>query len=229
MNTHYFREVEKLKIHILGLGALVEKQLYEAVRAVELRQADLASKVIALDHEVDMKENEIDEECLKILALYQPVAGDLRYVVSISKINSDLERIGDLAVNIAERAKLLSAKPPPKVSLDFPAMTVRVQEMLKKSIDSLVNLDAQLAEEVCRADDEIDRMNRSIYDTIKQAISQEPAPESVSTLIQLLLVSRFLERIADHTTNIAEDVIYTIEARIVRHNTKTVTADVDQK
>lgn len=226
MTTHYFREVEKLKMHILALGALVEKQLYDADRAVETRQVDLATKVIDTDSEVDMKEIEIEEECLKILALYQPVAGDLRYVVSILKINNDLERIGDLAVNIAERAELLAAKPTPKVSIDFPSMTIKVQDMLKKSIDSLVNLDAGMAAEVCNADDEVDYMNRKIYDIIKQAISLEPAPENVSTMIHLLLVSRFLERIADHTTNIAEDVIYTIEARIVRHHQKTANVDM---
>jgi len=128
MTNHYYKEVDKLKMRILTLGALVEKQLYDAARAVEARDVSLAAKVIETDNEVDAKENEIDEECLKILALYQPVAGDLRYVVSISKINNDLERIGDLAVNIAERAELLSAKPTPKINIDFPAMTGKVQE-----------------------------------------------------------------------------------------------------
>ena len=225
MTNHYLREVEKLKMSILALGALVEKQLYDAVRAIETKDINLATKVIDEDHEIDMKENEIDEECLKILALYQPVAGDLRYIVSISKINSDLERIGDLAVNIAERAELLAAKPAPKVNIDFPAMTIRVQSMLKKSIDSLVNLDANMAQEVCKADDEVDHLNRRTYDLIKQGISQEPSSENISAMIHLLSVSRFLERIADHTTNIAEDVIYTIDARIVRHHPKMANSD----
>jgi len=225
MTNHYLREVEKLKMRILALGALVEKQLYEATRAVETRDALLAEKVIDMDTDVDIQEVEIEEECLKILALYQPVAGDLRYVVSILKINNDLERIGDLAVNIAERAELLSAKPAPRIHADFPAMTLGVQSMLKKSIDSLVNLDARMADEVCASDDEVDRLNRKIYDLIKQGIIKDPTPENITTMIHLLSVSRFLERIADHTTNIAQDVIYTIEARIVRHQPKLANAD----
>ena len=225
MTNHYLREVEKLKMRTLALGALVEKQLYEATRAVETRDAWLSAKVIDMDTEVDMQEVEIEEECLKILALYQPVAGDLRYVVSIMKINNDLERIGDLAVNIAERAELLATKPSLEIHTDFPTMTIRVQTMLKKSIDSLVNLDAQMAEDVCKADDEVDHLNRKIYDLIKQGISQDPTAENITTMIHLLSVSRFLERIADHTTNIAQDVIYTIEARIVRHHPKLANVD----
>ena len=225
MTIHYSREVEKLKMQVLALGAFAEKQLNDAIRAVETRDIDLAARVIDNDTEIDMKEIEIEEECLKILALYQPVAVDLRYVVSILKINNDLERIGDLAVNIAERVELLSAKPTPRISIEFPAMIVRVQAMLKKSIDSLVYRDVNMAEEVCKADDEVDQLNRRIYDLIKQCISKEPSSENISIMIHLLSISRFLERIADHSTNIAEDVIYTIDGKIARHCLKFANAD----
>jgi len=225
MTTHYLQEIDKLKMRILSLGALVEKQVHDAMRSVETKDINLATKVIDADAEVDTKEVEIDEECLKILALYQPVAGDLRYVFSISKINNDLERIGDLAVNIAERAELLSAKPTSPDSIDFPRMTTLVQTMLNKSIDSLVNLDANMANEVCKADDEVDHLNRKIYDLIKQSITRKPSAQNISAMIHLLSVSRFLERIADHATNIAQDVIYTIEARIVRHHPKLADSD----
>jgi phosphate transport system protein len=160
----------------------------------------------------------VEEDCLKILALHQPVAIDLRFIVAVLKINNDLERIGDLAVNIAERSAFLSKHPPFGFSLGLVEMADRAQDMLKHSLDALINLDSGLAQEVCAADDEIDAMNRQMYLKIQDAIRSNPG--KLESLIHLLSVSRHLERIADHATNIAEDVIYMVEGRIARHRTE---------
>jgi phosphate transport system protein len=159
---------------------------------------------------------EVEEECLKILALHQPVATDLRFIVAVLKINNDLERIGDLAVNMASRArKLAEIKTPPKVRVDFQGGQNRVREMLRRSLESLVNLDEKLATWVCTADEEIDNVNRSVFKQVSDGIKQHP--EDADRLIMLLSVSRNLERIGDHTTNIAEDVLYMVRGEIVRH------------
>jgi phosphate transport system protein len=163
-------------------------------------------------------EVEVEESCLKILALYQPVAIDLRFIIAVLKINNDLERVGDLAVNIAERAIFLATQPEVNVELDFTTMAVKTQEMLKKSLDALVNLNAGLAREVCACDDEIDAINRQMYLTVQDAMNTHP--DQIEPLTHLLSASRHLERIADHATNIAEDVIYMIEGEIVRHKTE---------
>jgi phosphate transport system protein len=163
-------------------------------------------------------EVEVEESCLKILALHQPVATDLRFIIAVLKINNDLERVGDLAVNIAERALFLAAQPETKIDFDFTSMVVRTQEMLKKSLDVLVNLNARLAYEVCAFDDEIDAMNRQMYLIVQEAMNAHP--EQVEHLLHLLSASRHLERIADHATNIAEDVIYMIKGEIVRHKSE---------
>jgi len=160
-------------------------------------------------------EVDVEEECLKILALYQPVAIDLRFIITALKINNDLERIGDLAVNIAERSEFLARQPEVHVPLDLEKMTEKTQSMLTKSLDALVNMDCDLAHQVCAADDEVDAMNRQMYLTVQDGIRQHP--EQLESLIHLLSASRHLERIADHATNIAEDVIYMAEGQIVRH------------
>jgi len=149
------------------------------------------------------------------LALYQPVAIDLRFIITALKINNDLERIGDLAVNIAERAEFLAGQKPVDVPFDFDAMADKTQSMLSQSLDALVDMDCNLAYQVCAADDEVDAINRQMYDQVKQSIRNNP--EQVDSLIHLLSVSRHLERVADHATNIAEDVIYMVEGKIVRH------------
>jgi phosphate transport system protein len=220
MSGHFLKEIEKLKQQILALSAVVEVSLRTAVRSIEEQDADLAHRVIDGDVEIDHREVDVEEECLKILALHQPVATDLRFVIAVLKINNDLERIGDLAVNIAERAVFLSAMPPPEVPLDFTRMMERVQDMVKKSLDSLVRLDAALARRVCADDDEVDAMNREMYESIKEGIRCNPTRGNINVMIHLLSVSRHLERIADHATNIAEDLIYMIEGEIVRHRTE---------
>jgi len=215
MPKHLQREIEDIKKRILALSATVETAVRDAARSIEERNVQLAQAVIDQDVQIDEEEVTIEEECLKILALHQPVAIDLRFIVAVLKINNDIERIGDLAVNIAERSVFLSTKPPLGVSFDFTEMAEKAQGMLKKSLDALVNLSPLLADEVCASDDEIDAMNRQMYKDIQQTIIAHP--ERIAPLVHLLSVSRHLERIADHATNIAEDVIYMIEGKIVRH------------
>ena len=201
---------------MLSLGAMVEESVRLAVKALETRDTDLAQKIIDADHKIDEEEVEVEEECLKILALHQPVAVDLRIISAIIKINNDLERVGDEAVNIAERVITLAKQSPANIHIDYNLMAEKSESMLKRSLDAIVNLDEDLAYKVCLDDDEVDEMNRSIYDQVKLAIKGEP--DRVESLISLLLVSRHLERIADHATNIAEEVIYIIGGVIHRHN-----------
>jgi len=218
MAKHLQREIENLKKKLLALGAKVETSVRDATLSIEKLDADLAQKIIDNDINIDNTEVEIEEDCLKILALHQPVAVDLRFIVAVLKINNDLERIGDLAVNIAERAVFLAGQPKVNISIDLVDMAHNAQSMLKKSIDALINHDAQLAHKVCVSDDIVDQMNRQMYLKVQEAILENP--EQITPLIHLLSASRHLERIADHTTNIAEDVIYMIEGQIVRHRTE---------
>jgi len=215
MTVHMKNEIDKLKKKILAFCVQVEEQLWHAVKAIKERDRDLARQVIDRDTSIDKQEVNIEEECLKILALYQPVAIDLRFIVTVLKINNDLERIGDLAVNVAERAVFLSDQPKIDISIDLLEMAHAAQSMLKRSLDALVNHDAKLAYQVCTSDDAVDQMNRQMYLKVQEAILENPG--QISALIHLLSVSRHLERIADHATNIAEDVIYMIEGQIIRH------------
>jgi phosphate transport system protein len=218
MPAHLFREIENLKKEILTLGAMAETAVRDATDAIEKRDEALAQNVIRNDDMLDDMEVRTEEDCLKTLALHQPVAIDLRFIVAVLKINNDLERVGDLAVNVAERAAFLATQPPVDLSFDFQAMARQAREMLKKSLDALVNLSTQQAREVLASDDEIDAMNRQMYLIVQDAIHAHP--DQTGSLIHLLSASRHLERIADHATNIAEDVIYMIEGVIVRHKTE---------
>jgi len=215
MAKHFFRELEKIKKRILSLGAMVEERVRMAIKALELRDADIAERIIKSDHEIDEMEVEIEEECLKILALYQPVAIDLRFLTAVIKINNDLERVADEAVNIAERVQVIAKRQRLDIPFNHSLMAEKSEFMLKKSLDSFVNMDVDIALRVCTLDDEVDNMMNEAYDVVKHAIGKHP--DRVSYLINLLLVSRHLERIADHATNIAEEVIYLIEGEIVRH------------
>lgn len=209
------KEVDRLKQSLIDLATLVEENVYQAVKSISGCDLRMAEKVIAADSVVDQTEVEIEEDCLKILALHQPVAIDLRYIITVMKMNNDLERIGDLAVNIAERARTLCERSDTIALIDFSAMSDKVQSMLRKSLDAMIHLDAQLAREVIIMDDEIDDMNRGTFQIVEAEIMR--SPENAGYLIRLLSVSRYLERIADHTTNIAEDVIYLKDGEIVRH------------
>ncbi|MDD3642326.1 MAG: phosphate signaling complex protein PhoU [Candidatus Krumholzibacteria bacterium] len=215
MSRHIEREIEKLKREILALGAVVEESLHNAVSALERRDPELARQTIDGDPAIDQMEVDVEENCLKVLALHQPVARDLRLIIAILKINNDLERVGDLAVNIAERALFLATREKIEIPLDFVHMADVAKKMLKKSLDALVGEDPALAHEVCRMDDEVDAINREMYGVIQGAIRKQP--ERLESLIHLLSVSRHLERVGDSATNIAEDVIYMIEGVIVRH------------
>ena len=218
MAKHLQREIENLKKKLLALSARVEFSVKDATLSIEKCNSELAQKIIDNDINIDNAEVEIEEDCLKILALHQPVAVDLRFIVAVLKINNDLERIGDLAVNIAERAVFLAGQPKVNISIDLVDMANNAQSMLKNSLDALINYDAQLAQRVCASDDIVDEMNRQIYLKVQDAILKKP--EQIASLIHLLSASRHLERIADHTTNIAEDVIYMIEGQIIRHKTE---------
>jgi len=215
MKTHLHREVEQLKTRVLGLGAHVEESLQKAVLSVLERNGGLAEEVIAGDDEIDRMEVDIEEDCLQILALYQPVASDLRFIVAVLKLNNDLERIGDLAVNIAQRSRQLAKLEPIPIPFDFAQMASKVQDMVRGSLDALVNLDAHTAREVCASDHEIDQMHRGVYQAVQDGICRDP--QATNTLIPMLVLARHLERVADHATNIAEDVIYTVEGEIARH------------
>ena len=187
-----------------------------AIKAIETRDAVIADKIISTDYEIDEMEVEIEEECLKVLALHQPVAVDLRFITAVIKINNDLERIADEAVNIARGVSYLSReKQPFFFDFDFSQMVEKTQSMLKSSLDAFVNLDTDLAAKVCILDDEVDKINSEVHRLVKGAIRDNP--EQGEHLINLLLISRHLERIADHATNIAEVVIYLSEGEIVRH------------
>ena len=215
MKAHLQREIENVKKRILSLCAEVETDLLSAVRVMEGRDAGLARDVIGREARTNALEVDVEEECLKLLALYQPVAGDLRYIIAVLKINQDLERIGDLAVHIAERSLALCEKPAPPAGFRLGLMAEKTRAMLKQALDAFVTLDGNAARAVCAADGEVDNLNHEIYVQVRDAVMREPA--QFEPLLQILSIGRHLERIADHATNIAEDVIYLAEGRIVRH------------
>jgi len=215
MSKHLQREMENLKTNLLGLCASVEKSVALATRAIEERDDSLARQVIDGDVSIDRSEVTIEEDCLKILALHQPVAIDLRVLVSVMKIDNDLERIGDLAVNIAERAIHLCRHSVPVERFNFSQMAERVMSMLRRSVDALVQMDVEMARAVCDTDSEVDEMNRDAYTKVESMVITEG--QQLAALTHVLSVSRHLERIADHATNIAEDVMYMISGEIVRH------------
>lgn len=215
MSKHFQKEISIIKRDMLKLAAMVEESLDLAVKSVLDRDYSFARQVIDSDFRIDNAEVEIEEECLKILALHQPVAIDLRFIVAVLKMNSDLERIGDLAVNIAEHSCFLALQEQLAFPFDFAGMSEKAQFMLKTALDSLVNMDARSARQVCATDDQVDEINRSMYKLVEAEIKKNPG--NVNLLMHYLCISRHLERIADHATNIAEDVIYMIEGEIVRH------------
>jgi phosphate transport system protein len=216
MALHLQRELDKLKNRVIGLGAQVEDRVRLAAKAIKSREIFDADRIIKSDYEIDEEEVEIEEECLKILALHQPVAVDLRFLIATIKINSDLERIADETVNIANRIKDTIGNPSVNGPLyDYSDMIQKVQQMLKKSLDALVNLDVDVAFKVCILDDEVDKIHEEMFRKVKQDIAERP--EQTEYLLNMFLISRHLERIGDHATNVAEEVIYLIEGEIIRH------------
>jgi phosphate transport system protein len=215
MPKHLQRQIDQLKQKILFVGSMVESAIANAVSALVERDENLAAKVLEEDAEIDRMEVDVEEDCLKILALYQPVAVDLRFVVAVLKINNDLERMGDLAKNIAKRVLYLAKVDRVDVPVDFRTMAVRAQDMVKRSLDALVTADSSLAHRVRQDDDELDGMRRMIHEEIRAAVRRRP--EQTETLLKLYSVAKHLERLGDMATNVAEDVIYMVEGDIVRH------------
>ncbi len=215
MAKHLLRDLENLKQRILALGSLVEEATNKAITALEDRRPELAELVLTADDQIDQRELEIEEDCMKILALHQPVAADLRFIIAAMKVNNDLERMGDLAVNIAERAMYLTTHPPIEHALDFTQMAEQVREMVRDSLDSLVNHDPAQAREVLAKDDIVDESNRNMFSVLQELMHKNP--DTIDRAINTLSASRHLERIADLATNIAEDVVFMAEGEVIRH------------
>ena len=227
MTKRLQREIEKLKQRILLLGARVEESLSMAVRSFAEQDRELARKVIEGDTAIDEMEVDLEEECLKILALYQPVAVDLRFIVAVLKINNDLERIGDLAANMAHRTCSLTEIGKARVPAELLATAGIVQHMLSKSLDALVNMDSKLALQVWHEDDLVDDAHRAMFQRVEEGIRQNI--DDMEWLIHLLSASRYLERIADQTTNIAEDVIYLVQGDVIRHRVAVKSRSVEEE
>jgi phosphate transport system protein len=223
MAIHLERDLERLREDILELAGRVQIAIRNAIRSLQTRDVDLAAKVIDGDSIIDEEENYVGEECLKVLALHQPVAVDLRCVTTVLLINTDLERMADLAANIAERVVVLARFPSIPIPGDLQRMTDVTTNMVRQAIDAFVNLDAKQARLVCRLDDEVDRYNKSIIDELIRLMQR--SPDTVEPGLSFFSATRHLERIADHATNIAEDVIYLVESAIVRHRLAAVRDD----
>lgn len=218
MHYHFHKQLEKVRNKFLTLGSLVEDRVRKACQGFLERDMAVLDMVIRSDYEIDEMEIEIEEDCLKILALYQPVASDLRFIVALIKINSEIERIGDYAVKIAMRAKFIAEHSSLIFPMDYTPMAEQVIAMLKMSLDALVDMDGRLAHQIFILDDEIDEMRNRAYDVIKDAL--KTPTEHPGCLLNGYLMARHLERIADRATNIAEEVIYMVDGQIVRgeHN-----------
>ncbi len=210
------KELLKLRKMLLGLCEIVEESVINSVEAFATRDVELARNVVKYDDDIDRIEVEIEEECLKILALHQPVAIDLRFVVTALKMNNDLERVGDQAVKIAHKAKDLSKLPELPVQIDLHPLVEITRQMLRDALDSLINLDCPLAEKVRTSDDKANELKLQIRDATLEAMAKHP--DSIEGIILILGVARSLERISDLATNITEDVIYLVEGEIVRHS-----------
>lgn len=216
--THFDQEMKDLQDAILRLGGMVERNIFQAVQALKGRNLQLAEQVIDADLEVDELENQVEEECIRLIALRQPMAKDLRAITTAMKITHELERMGDLAVNIAERTLELCGEPPLKPLIDIPRMAEHAQQMLRKSLDAFIREDVQLALEVCDSDDLLDSLNEQIFRELISFMIEDP--KTISRATRLVLVSRYLERFGDHATNIGEVVVFMVEGRNIRHARK---------
>jgi len=207
-----------LKERVLRIGSLVEAAIHDSVKSLVERNSDLAQKVIERDHKINAIDVEIDEECIRLIALRQPKARDLRFITTAMKITTDLERIGDLAENIAERAIELNDEPQLKPYIDIPRMAEITEEMVRDSLDAFVRGCSKIPYEVIKKDDEVDNLNAQVFNELLFFMIQDP--HTVSRATRISYVSKYLERIADHATNIAEMVIYMCEGKIIRHMKK---------
>jgi len=215
MQRHFHEELDALKQTLLAMGGLVEDQIRRVMTALLERDSELAQEVIDRDAQVNAYDIEVDEKSVELLALHQPTAGDLRFITTAMKIVTDLERIGDQAVNIAQRALELNREPQLKPYIDLPRMAENSQRMVKESLDAFVTRDTELARRVCAEDAEVDALKEQIFRELLTFMMEDA--RTISRAIRLILISRFLERVADHATNIAEMVVYMVESKIVRH------------
>ena len=215
MSRHFHEELDALKQTLLAMGGLVEDQIRRVMRALIDRDGQLAQEVIERDRQVNAWDVEIDEKCVELLALHQPTAIDLRFITTTLKIVTDLERIGDQAVNIAQRALELNREPQLKPYVDLPRMAEKAQRMVKESLDAFVSRDTELTRKVRGEDAEVDGLKEQIFRELLTFMMEDP--KTIPRAIRLILISRFLERTADHATNIAEMVIYMVESKMVRH------------
>jgi len=215
MHRHFDDELKALKEKILRMGSLVEEQVQGALRALIERDSDLARKVIANDRQVNTLDVEVDEDCLRLLALQQPAARDLRFITTAMKISTELERISDLAENICERAIELNEEPQLKPYIDIPRMASWSLRMVKEALDAFVNHDATLARKVCTDDDFVDDLTHQLFRELLSFMLENP--QTITRAIRITFISKYLERIADHATNVAELVVYMVEGKIIRH------------
>ena len=215
MQRHFHEEIETLKQTLLAMGGLVEDQIRHVMRALVERDDALAQEVIDRDQQVNAYDVEVDETCVSLLALHQPTAGDLRFITTAMKIVTDLERIGDQAVNIAQRVLELNREPQLKPYIDLPRMAEKAQHMVKESLDAFVARDTELARKVCAEDADVDALKEQLFRELLTFMMEDP--KTIPRAIRLILISRFMERVADHATNIAEMVIYLVDAKMVRH------------
>ncbi|OGU71567.1 MAG: phosphate transport system regulatory protein PhoU [Ignavibacteria bacterium RIFCSPLOWO2_02_FULL_55_14] len=211
----YEEDLKRLRDDILQMGGLVEDQIQKAVRSLVDRDSPLAEAIIERDHEVNHLDVEIDDLCIRLLALHQPAARDLRFITTSLKITTDLERIGDMAVNICERALELNLEPQLKPYIDIPRMARIAERMIRESLDAFVREDTDLALKVCKDDQEVDDLNGQIFrETISFMIED---PHTINRAMKITFISKYLERIADHATNIAEMVIFMVKGKSIRH------------
>ncbi len=213
---HFEAELQALRNQLLRMGGLVEERVHRAVRSLIARREEEARRIIATDAEVNDLQMDIDDRCLRLLATQAPLAGDLRLITSAMKINADLERVGDQAVNIAENALTLIPQPPVKPLIDIPRMAEAAEGMIRDALDAFVKKDAALARDVLGRDDEVDELKDQVFRELLTYMMADPG--TIQRALALILLSRNLERVADHATNIAEDVIFIAEARDVRHH-----------
>jgi phosphate transport system protein len=218
ITRHFDEEMELLKQKILRMGAMVEDQISSSIKAMIERNSELAKKVIENDHLVNALDVEIDEDALRLLALHQPAAGDLRFITTAMKISTELERMSDLAENISERVTELNEELQIKPYIDIPMMAEWSQKMVAESLDAFVRRDSGLGRKVCADDDFIDDLNKQVFRELLSFMIGDP--RFISTAIRISFISKYLERIADHATNIAELAVYLVEGKIIRHTDK---------
>ena len=219
MKKHFARDIAKLEREVLLLGSFVEQAINKAIQALTSERSELAQEVIDGDEKINTREVELEDDCLKVLALHQPVASDLRYLVSAVKVNTMLERMGDLAVNIAKRALKLYELPKLPTPEALPGMAENVSLMVKQCLDAMVRSDTAIARGVCELDEAVDQANHAIFIELQELMKRDPA--LIEPAMHMVVATRHLERIGDQAEDIAQDVVFTVEGEVIRHTPKT--------